>query len=415
MNRRTFFKGFVAGAAGLAFGPSFWRAAYAQEAIAGVGPYGPLRPPDANGVMLPEGFSSRILAVQGREVAGTGHRWHESPDGGATFGMEDGGWVYTSNSEETPGGTGALRFDPQGEIVAAYAILSETSHNCAGGPTPWGTWLSCEEQSEGQAWECQVDRPGQGVVRPALGRFSHESIAVDPVRGQLYLTEDAPDGRFYRFTPERYRDDGDGVLDAGLLEAAVVASDGATTWRPVDPEVVAERARDPRTTVFDGGEGTWYDSDVVYFTTKGDNRVRAFDCARQRMTVIYDDDMFGGPESAPLTGVDNVTVSPAGDIYVAEDGGDLAMVVLALDGDHRVVTPMLRLTGHGGSELTGPAFDPSGTRLYFSSQRGLEEREEGVGKGVTFEVAGPFRGTGEDRATRRGAEHVRISQELAGA
>lgn len=413
MHRRTFFKGFALGAAGLAFGPSFWHAAYAQPAVAGPGPYGPLRPPDANGVMLPEGFTSRVLATQGIEVPGTGYVWHQSPDGGATFPMDDGGWVYTSNSEETPGGTGALRFDGEGRVVGAYPILADTSHNCAGGPTPWGTWLSCEEQPEGRVWECEVDAPGQGTVRPALGRFSHESVAVDPVRGQLYLTEDAPDGRFYRFTPERYRDDGRSVLDAGLLEAAVVADDGATTWRRADPDAVAETARDGRTTVFDGGEGTWYDSGIVYFTTKGDNRVRAFDCERQRMSVIYDDDMFGGAESAPLAGVDNVTVSPAGDIYVAEDGADLAMVVLAVDGDRRKVSQMLRVVGHDESELAGPAFDPSGTRLYFSSQRGQDEKpEEGVGKGITYEISGPFRAGDGRRATRRGAAHLRLSEEL---
>jgi len=113
----------------------------------------------------------------------------------------------------------------------------------------------------------------------------------------------------------------------------------------------------------------------VYFTTKGDNRVWTYDPVANSLTIIYDDSTSPTPV---LTGVDNVTVSRSGDVFVAEDGGNMELVVLSPEGD---VAPFLRL-GVSGSEITGPAFDPSGTRLYFSSQRN---------PGRTYEITGPFR------------------------
>ena len=134
--------------------------------------------------------------------------------------------------------------------------------------------------------------------------------------------------------------------------------------------------------MFDGGEGVWFDSDHVYFTTKGDDRVWDLDVAAQQLSILYDAAVLGA--DAPLTGVDNLVVSRSGDIFVAEDGGNLEIVVITTE---REVAPVLRLVGHDLSELTGPAFSPDGSRLYFSSQRGTD------GRGVTFEVSGPFRTT----------------------
>jgi secreted PhoX family phosphatase len=87
-----------------------------------------------------------------------------------------------------------------------------------------------------------------------------------------------------------------------------------------------------------------------------------------------------------LTGVDNIVQAANGDLYVCEDGGDQQLVIVRPDGS---VWPFLQVTGQSGSELTGPAFDPSGTRLYFSSQRG----PTGADTGITYEVRGPFRTT----------------------
>jgi secreted PhoX family phosphatase len=139
--RRSFLK--LGAAAVLAPALSGWKQAFAGPAVAGPSPYGALGGPDANGVALPSGFTARLLATTGEPVGRTGYNWHGAPDGGACFAAA-GGWVYVSNSElsGTRGGAGALKFDAHGNLSAAYAILAGTKWNCAGGATPWDTWLS---------------------------------------------------------------------------------------------------------------------------------------------------------------------------------------------------------------------------------------------------------------------------------
>ena len=352
-----------------------------------LGRLGPLLPPDENGVRLPEGFSSRILARSSQEpVAGCGYRWHAALDGAAVFSTAD-GWIYVSNSEVggNRGGAGALRFNADGVLIHAYSILSGTTANCAGGPTPWGTWLSCEEDDQGRVWECDPLGEKEAVVRPAMGVFKHEAAAVDPLNNDIYLTEDRGDGLLYRFRPssaDRKMPD----LSSGVLEAAQVLEGGEVVWHRVkNPagSVQPTRLQVPRATIFKGGEGAWMHDRVVYFTTKGDERVWAYDTKQSVIAVIYDHAHLSGDE---LTGVDNVTVSAGGDVLVAEDGGDNQIVAVLPGGRTSAV---LQVAGHDKSEITGPVFDPTGTRLYFSSQRGESGQSE---DGVTFEVSGPFAG-----------------------
>ncbi len=98
--------------------------------------YGALGSPDANGLRLPAGFTSRLIATTGTTVPGTSYTWHIAPDGGACFPAPDGGWVYVSNCEWAPGGAGMVRFAADGTIVDGRSILTGTLANCAGGPTP---------------------------------------------------------------------------------------------------------------------------------------------------------------------------------------------------------------------------------------------------------------------------------------
>lgn len=345
-------------------------------------PYGPLEPADENGIRLPPGFRSRVIARVGQRVGSTEHVWHGNPDGGATF-RARGGWVYVSNSEIGfgRGGVGAIRFDQRGEIVDAYSILSGTNRNCAGGATPWGTWLSCEEVSAGSVYECDPLGVDQAVERRAMGIFKHEAVAFDPASGIAYLTEDERDGRLYRFISNSWGNLSDGQFQAALVfEGRVFWIDIPNPTPRLDLGETSTRRQQVFTTIFRGGEGIVYDAGHIYFTTKHDGKVWDYDVEALRMSVLYAP-VAGQPNQ--LSGVDNITSSRSGDLLVAEDiGGNMEIVALSKSG---FAQPLLRIVGHRGSEVTGPAFDPWGTRLYFSSQRGSD------GHGITYEVSGPFR------------------------
>jgi secreted PhoX family phosphatase len=408
LRRREFIGAGMAAAGTLALGPEFWQS-LAKPARAGDGPYGPLGSPDALGIRLPEGFTSREIARGGSPVGSTGYTWHIFSDGSATFATPDGGWILVSNSEvPTPvhlpldplgnpgdGGAGAIKFSAAGEIESAYRILSGTSTNCAGGPTPWGSWLSCEETDDGRVWECDPFGEREAIVHDALGRFTHEAICIDRRTGFAYLSEDDGSGCFYRFRPRRKGD-----LSEGVLEVAAIGKRRRVRWIALpDPSAAETATRDqvPEATRFKRGEGIWYAKGFVYLATTGDSRIWAYDTRKQTMRPIYDAEKV---PNAPLTDVDNVTIhKPSGDLFVCEDNGapDAYDVALVTPGGRRhkgrrTVARFAQLTGtqHGdpdteaASEITGVAFEPAGHRMYFASQRAF-------GVGVIYEVTGPFR------------------------
>jgi hypothetical protein len=398
IRRREFLRASLIGTGALAFGPAFWNKALAAPATPGPGPYGPLQPADANGIMLPKGFTSREIARGGVPVSGTTYQWHIFSDGQATYSTDDGGFILVSNSENPPdanvdtpdqfGGASAIRFAADGSITDAYRILSGTRVNCAGGPTPWGTWLSCEEHTRGQVWECDPFGKTPGVAHPAMGRFEHEAVCVDPAGKHVYLSEDNGSGGFYRFTPDNYPD-----LSAGVLDVAKVGAGGAVDWvRVPDPSSASTPTRQQveGMTKFARGEGIWFDSGIVYLCTTTDSKIHTYNTKTNRMDVLYD---AGAIENPPLTSVDNVTVSRSGDLFVCEDttNSDDPGLDIGIITPDREVTRFLKVTGsaHTGanearSELCGVIFDPSGERMFFSSQRGFLT-------GVIYEVTGPFR------------------------
>jgi len=387
--RREFIGAGVGAAAVVALGATFWDDVFGSAGSAVRSPqsgYGPRGPANELGLRLPEGFRSRLIARGGRPVAGTSYRWHEASDGMACFATDDGGWILVSNSEVLVGGASAVRFGAGAQLRSAYRSLDGTTQNCSGGPTPWGTWLSCEEVMGGLVSECVTAGKRRGLARPAMGTFKHEAAAVDPRGRRIYLTEDLIDGGVYRFTPTHWHD-----LSAGLLEIATVSADGAVSWREVpDPAARRVPTRDQvrGSTQFKRAEGIWHDDGKVYISTTGDHRVHAYDIARDRMRVIYDG---LASADAPLLRVDQLTANRAGEVFVCEDIATEEIDIGLIDRAGRV-SRFLSATGpqHAGSELTGVTFDPSGSRMYFSSQRAFSAGGT-PGPGAIYEVSGPFR------------------------
>ena len=219
-------------------------------------------------------------------------------------------------------------------------------------------------------------------MRPALGVFNHEAVAVDELTQYLYLTEDKVDGCLYRFIADSVTENGFPDLSTGLLEVAVQQDNSRVSWAMVpDPLAnnLATRYQVTSARTFNGGEGIVYYNGKIIFTTKGDDRVWVYDTKRQTVSILYDASESLTPI---LTGVDNITVSQQGDIYVAEDGGDLQIVVIDNQGS---LYPIAQLAGHDASEITGVVFSPDGKRLYFSSHRGPTGLSE---NGITYEIQG---------------------------
>jgi hypothetical protein len=412
----------------------------------------PLVRANLDGLYIPEGFSVRAVARHlSNPLTGlpdplglTGYVWHQAPDGGAVFPAPDGGWAYVSNSEvgiggatggsSRDGGVGALRFNAAGDLVDAYRILDGTRRNCAGGSTPWNTWLSCEETGDGITYECDpFGTPDTARALPTLGIYNHEAACVDMQTRTIFLTEDAGAGRLYRFVADAddYTVDGTGQprlrMERGRLQVMNVEgfeNDGyiesdvdarlirRTHWvdvvAPERPQAqvrneLAEAGAVVPGTRFRGGEGIWIHElpraaqsvppggrvptrALVYFASKGDNRVYAYDVDNELIQTIFDNEFI----DPPFDDVDNVTVSPWGDVIVAEDGVAKRLIVVVPDRPAEVLLYIDR----PGSELTGPAFTPDGSRLYFSSQRGPNLPILPQGTGVTYELTIPpaFRG-----------------------
>ncbi len=374
--RRTFVRAALLGAGSVALGRGVLAASTARAtAHAAISTrFGPLGPPDAEGLRLPPGFRGRPVARTGASPAPGSIAWHAAPDGAICVPRAGGGWSYVSNCElEAPdGGVSALDFDAAGQPVGVRTLLGGAERPCAGGLSGDGHWLACEEVPTGIVWEVDVTGALPPVRRPALGVFNHEAATRDPQTGFIYLTEDDRAGGLYRFTPSHGN-----ALDAGQLDV-LCSRDDTLLWLAVpDPLARREPTREqvPEMVRFRGGEGAWFANGELSFTTKGDHRLWLYVPARNALSVLYDG---RSSDAAPLTGVDNLIQDSAGLRYVAEDGGDMQICIVDAHGHASVLA---QLTGVRGSEITGLAFSPAGNRLYFSSQRN---------PGATYEIVGPL-------------------------
>lgn len=419
-----------------------------QRPVAGDGDggYGPLRQAGPE-LALPAGFQYVMIGAEGSMMS-DGNPTPRAHDGMAAFPMANGNIRLVRNHEDrTPsararlkgtretaydrlagGGTTSLevavRPDGHRENVRDFLSLNGTIYNCAGGPTPWGTWLSCEEVTEGpaQGWQrkhgyvfevdSRAEEPRKARPIPAMGRFTHEAVAIDPATGYAYLTEDRQTAGFYRFVPDNVEN----LHDGGQLQMLAIEGrphyltpNGQTVGRALPVVWIDIEDPDPDDaeinplTVFaegygNGGalfsrlEGCWYGDGAIYFdATDGGNaragqiwQYRPLEGDRGELTLIYE-----SPSEQILNSPDNLTVSPRGGVVICEDTE--GAYVRGLTPDGRIFDFARNLTN--GREFAGACFSPDGETLFFNIQG--DTTEGGPGDlGMTFAVWGPWkRGT----------------------
>ncbi|WP_166831203.1 PhoX family protein [Thalassoroseus pseudoceratinae] len=413
--------------------------------------YGPLRPvkDESTGlklIQLPEGFRYRTFGWTHDQID-DGTRTPSAHDGMAVISMDDEGVVTLCRNHERSSDNGAfgeetivydhragggcmnLQFDTRvGEWRSAQPSLGGTVRNCAGGPTPWGTWLSCEETvlgpgsiddgkklayQETHGWIFEVPASGNAVAEPLhdMGRFVHEAVAVDPDSGIVYETEDRGTAGFYRFIPKT-----PGKLSAGgTLEMLKVPKQadlgggvnrGATfdcEWVKIDDP---RRAHTPGTEdalgVFNQGrqkggtrfarlEGCWYGNGLIYFVSTsggrtGSGQIWSYNPQEDQLALVFE-----SPATEVLDSPDNIAVSPRGGMVLCEDGDLVPQRLHGLTPDGQLFSfaannAVLNGERNGikgdyrGSEWAGATFSPDGKWLFVNMQS----------PGITFAITGPW-------------------------
>ncbi|MFI0819887.1 alkaline phosphatase PhoX [Streptomyces sp. NPDC021098] len=431
-----------------------------EQSAAGLG-YGPLVA-DPKGILaLPKGFTYKIITRTGETKLESGESTPSNHDGTATFEGPRGTTLLVNNHElkgpradwphpvplidglvydpAASGGCTVVEVAKHGDHVTEWVGIAGTSTNCAGGRTPWGTWLTCEENEDkagqngmtkdhGYVFEVDPqDRKANRNPKPikALGRYAHEAVVVDPKRGHLYLTEDAsgPNGLLYRWVPPHGFEHGRGQLrtlkdDAGVLQAPKCYDSGGkfvddlsratktgtvygVDWEPVldrDAKSVPVRKQfgEGQITRARKLEGMWWADGGAYIVSsyareespvQHDGQVWFYDPKRRTLTLKVLLGVNPDPsKDGAFDGPDNITVSPYGGLVIAEDGEGIQHLFGATD-DGRTY-PIARNDLNIGtaeepefSEFTGVVFSPDGATLYANIQE----------PGIMLAITGPWR------------------------
>ncbi|MFC8765541.1 alkaline phosphatase PhoX [Streptomyces sp. NPDC057193] len=439
-----------ASAVGIAFTGALSELFAGSAAAAGSrGGYGPLVPDPAGLLDLPAGFRYKVLSRQGDPLRSGEGAVPSNPDGMAAFAGRRGRVHLVRNHENrvtaaagvptvpgltydpaAKGGCTALELDGRNNVLGERVAIAGTAVNCAGGPTPWRTWLTCEETEDkagtngyakdhGFIFEVDGADPHRTGAVPltAMGRFQHEAIAIDPASGIVYETEDAfqhPFGLFYRFLPHRPLGGTGSLRAGGALEAmrvpgvadlSVIQETGArfegVEWVPVpDPQAVETPIRlqdfGPRgITHAQKLEGCYWGGNAVYFVSSfarerdGSGathfgQVWKYEPHRRRLTLVV---VFGPSTDIQLPGEspDNICLAPTGGLMVCEDGDGAQHVygvsrkgeVYALArGARNIGTPEAPEWG----EFAGVTFSPDRQTMYVNCYT----------PGTTFAVTGPW-------------------------
>ncbi|MFG1950848.1 alkaline phosphatase PhoX [Micromonospora sp. NPDC048830] len=444
LSRRDVLRAGAAGGLGIALAGSIEAIAGPAAAQAAFRPavgYGELVPDPAGLLSLPPGFSYTIVAQAGVSLLESGQPTPSDTDGTGCFRSTTGSVLVNNHeiggSEPYPvpalpglvydpgarGGTTTIEVDGEGRRLGEYVSLAGTHNNCAGGITPWGTWLTCEETEQraggkylkdhGYVFEVDPHDRQQNldpVPLKFLGRYAHEAVAVDPYTHAIYLTEDAgnPNGLYFRWTPPEgfrggkgalralaQRPDGDtaGTLQAmrcllgsqyvaDLAEATLPGTRYKVEWVDVpdrDARTVSVRKQ------FAAGEvtrsrkleGAWWADGGAYFVAsfarhadgsvnEHDGQVWFYDPKTETVTLKT---IFGVNPDASVEGnfdgPDTITVSPYGGVILAEDGDGLSHLFGVTE--QGKAYPLAR-NELNESEFAGPAFSLDGKVLFVGIQ-----------------------------------------------
>jgi len=342
-------------------------------AVPGLG-YGPLVPDPAGFIDLPAGFSYRVISSLG-DAMSDGGTVPDNADGMGCFDLGGGRLALVRNHELVPGEDGGGASGPAFDTVARSLVplpggtttivldartlavekqfrsLAGTIRNCAGGTTPWGSWLSCEENTakadgrinKDHGWVFEVPAAGTGLAEPvpltAMGRFNHEAACVDPATGVVYMTEDRNEGLLYRFVPRvpgKLREGGtlqalavDGIRDTRNWEMGAIAvgewhgGRWITLDNPESPEDdLRLRGAAAGATLFARGEGIWMGEGVMYFCCTSGGAAKIGQVFRLKPNNHGLDALslfFESTSPDQFNFGDNLTVAPNGHLVVCED------------------------------------------------------------------------------------------------
>ncbi len=418
MNRRDFIKAggmstlaVTLGSTGL-FTLGGKQTSFAKSSIASTAGYGPLVK-DPGGILdLPKGFQYRIISEEGGKLS-DGRPIPAMFDGMAAFPGKHNSTVLIRNHElsgnpsypvegknpynkNETGGTTALVVGPDRKLEDEYITSAGTIRNCAGGTTPWGTWLTCEEtlnRGHGYVFEVDPDDPEGNISKTPIrdmGAFSHEATATDPETGIVYLTEDSSPSFFYRFIPNDRSQKVGALQKGGTLQAAALEESSSTNagvfdsgqnfsivWKDVDPEKPSDDAIAKDCIQFSRLEGAYFAGGVFWFddTSAGDKnlgRVYRYIPATNTLELFYE-----STDSNDLEMPDNICITPWGDLWIAEDGGGVDRIVGLTPEGEAYTFAENRLNN---SEIAGPTFSTDGKTFFVSIQS----------PGITFAIWGPF-------------------------
>jgi uncharacterized protein len=423
LNRRDFLKVGGMGTVALTLGTtglfaltgsntSFAASTLKSNSTSRFGGYGPLVK-DPNGILdLPKGFHYKMLSQTG-ELMPNGDKVPANHDGMAAFKGEKNTTILVRNhelgtnsnypvngrnpwSKGAAGGTTTLIIGPNREIVDQFVSSSGTIRNCAGGASTWGTWLTCEETRDmghGFVFEVNPLDPENEMSKTPIrdmGYFSHEACAVDPSTGIWYLTEDANPSFLYRFTPNDRSQTLGSLQKGGTLEAAAIeelSTTGASqfntgkkygiVWKKLNPERAVEDAKRLGCIQFSRLEGAYFSAGAFWFDdtsagSKSLGRVYRYIPATNTLELFYESTDVNNLEMP-----DNITITPWGDLWIAEDGGGNDRIV-GLTPEGNIYT--FAENKMNGSEFAGPTFSTDGNTFFVNMQT----------PGITFAIWGPF-------------------------